>query len=42
MLEILYQEDSPDFVISDRAQQILCDQEIDEDGPGTALTDGKR
>ena len=39
MLEILYEEDTPDFVISDRAQQILRDQEIDVDGPGTALTD---
>ncbi len=39
MLEIVFTNDTAQFAISDHAQQMLRDQEIDEDGPGTVLAD---
>ena len=39
MLEIVFTDDTPQFSLSDRAQQILREQDIDEEGPGTVLTD---
>ncbi len=39
MLEILLEKGRPDFNISERSRQILRDQEIYEDRPGTVLTD---
>jgi hypothetical protein len=39
MLDILSTQGTSGFAVSDRVQQVLRDQEIDGDGPGTVLTD---
>ena len=39
MLEILFKEGQAGFGISDSAQRILRDQDIDDNGPGTVIAD---
>ncbi len=39
MLEILFKEGQTGFGISDSAQQILRDRDIDDNGPGTVMAD---
>ncbi len=39
MLEILFKEGQTGFGISDSAQRILRDRDIDDNGPGTVIAD---